>query len=116
MNLLNTMTYETVDLGLPKFDFSYGFRLSEIATEIDSEFLFDDGMFENLSPGIAMGDLFQETRIVMNESGVSSATDPIRTDVPPEGARSLILNRPMLFVIIDKNIDGVRTIGRVVTP
>lgn len=118
-------TYEKVNVTLPKFEFSYGFKLDEILqalgmTDAYSENKADFSAMmdpEKCPNGLILDSVLQKTYILVNETGTEAAavTAAIMTEgcaSMPEKIYDFTADRPFTFAVRDNTTGELLFLGR----
>ncbi len=122
--IIKSMEPAFVTLGLPKFEFSSDFNLSDQLASLGMPDVFDrnNADFSGMTGGrdLFMSDVVHKAFVAVDEKGTeaAAATLPIITlgGAMPPGDISLIVDRPFIFVIRDLGTGQILFFGRVLNP
>ena len=126
MDLLNKPEYAKLSVGIPKFTFDYALSLNETLKAMGMETPFDgqeadfSSMAHSANGNLYIGDVFHKTHISVDEAGTKAAAVTIveiveECAVEYEGY-SVILDRPFVFMILDRNTNLPVFMGIVLNP
>jgi serpin B len=121
-NLLNSRSKETVITDMPKYSFDYKILLNDALKEMGMPTAFSaDADFTGLN---SLGETYiskvlHKTHITVNEAGTKAAAATV-VEMTKNGisldAKTVSLNRPFLFMILDENTNLPVFIGCVTDP
>ncbi|ELY60151.1 serine protease inhibitor family protein [Natronococcus amylolyticus DSM 10524] len=112
---------------LPRFEFDAGFGLTDVLAELGIERAFDpdranfDGMvpLEEIDGNLFVGDVRHEAFVAVDEEGTEAAAATgveMEADSAPAVDFRMVVDRPFLFLIRDRETDATLFLGRVVDP
>ena len=120
LDLFKDPVHQKVSVLLPKFTFDYSKSMSEILKSMGMKEAFDDTKadFSNLSETpLFISDVIHKTRIEVTEKGTRAAAVTAvivaENDCEPEIIKSVYLDRPFVFMIVDTEQNLPIFIGRV---
>ncbi len=121
--ILNGMQPTSVDLGLPKFEFTKDFGLSDVLKELGMPNAFDRDLadFSGMTGGkdLFIGDVIHKAFVAVDEEGTEAAAATI-VIMEFAGAAmyevNLQVDRPFIFIIRDTVNGQILFIGRVMNP
>ncbi len=120
-NWINQYNKADVSLSMPKFTFEYEKEFNDALKNLGLGIAFTDdadfGGISDIRTKIAF--VKQKTFIEVNEKGTEAAAVTlvgIETTNSTGSRRSILLNRPFLFVITEKNTNAICFIGKVGLP
>ena len=116
------LTYDIVDISIPKFKFEYGTRLinDELKT-LGLQHAFDDADFSRMTPeGVYISRVLHKAFIEINEKGSEAAAativEIIKYNNEPNPNPQFIANRPFLFAICHQPTSTILFVGKVANP
>ncbi|MDG5759992.1 serpin family protein [Natronococcus sp. A-GB1] len=112
---------------LPRFEFDAGFGLTDVLAELGIERAFDpdranfDGMvpLEEIDENLFVGDVRHEAYVAVDEEGTEAAAATgveMEADSAPAVDFRMVVDRPFLFLIRDRETGATLFLGRVVDP
>ncbi|WP_394741594.1 serpin family protein [Natronococcus roseus] len=112
---------------LPRFEFDAGFDLTDALAELGIERAFDpdranfDGMvpLEEIDENLFVDDVRHETYVAVDEEGTEAAAATgveMEADSAPAVDFRMVVDRPFLFLIRDRETGATLFLGRVVDP
>lgn len=119
--ILRGMEETDVEIYLPKFKLGYKSQLVNALQKNNLTNLFLNGNFSRISDeDLEVSDVVHETKIEVNEEGAEAAGVTgvllgVRSG-PPANVEQMIVNRPFVFVIHDKENNLPLFIGKIVSP
>lgn len=121
--LVDSASHETVNTSLPKFSFDYSTSLKPVLQSMGMKLPFEDGGADftglNEYPTTFIADVLHKTYIAVDEKGTKAGavTAVIMADnaVPAE-PKTVYLNRPFIFMILDNQNNLPVFIGYVLDP
>jgi serpin B len=122
--LRDALRWQSVDLTLPKFKFTSEFRLKDALKELGMSIAFSpQADFSGITTetDLAISDAIHKAYIDVNERGAEAAAATAVVVVESSGAQpeepvTVRIDRPFLFLIVDKPTDAVLFLGRVARP
>lgn len=122
--LRGALQRQAVDLMLPKFKFASEFRLKDALKQLGMSIAFSpQADFSGITTetDLAISDAIHKAYIDVNERGAEAAAATavviVETSAPqPEEPIMVRIDRPFLFLIVDKPTDAVLFLGRVARP
>jgi serpin B len=124
-NLIKDKSEGNVNAGIPKFKSEYSIELVEPLKEIGLKECFDDKkanfskMVNGLKDNIYVSDVLHKTFISVDTEGTKAAAATkveMRTKGAPLILKSIILNRPFVYAIVDNETKLPLFIGTMVEP
>ena len=123
MDIKNNMETHELTLGMPRFRFSFSTSLKPVLSSMGIERAFDNRAdFGGISDmPLYLSDVLQKTYISVDEEGAeAAAATGIRTGAmsmpKPAERKTMILDRPFMYAIIDNATGEVMFAGRVTEP
>ncbi|MBQ1546658.1 MAG: serpin family protein [Clostridia bacterium] len=126
-NLLNSASFDTVKIKLPKFSFDTDYRMKSMLGEMGMPTAFDAGSADftdlavsNIGNNISIGEVIHKAHIELDEYGTKAAavTAIIMTDngamIDPEPPKAITLDRPFVFAICDMDEKQPIFIGSII--
>ncbi len=125
--VLNKLSYNEVNLQLPKFEMESSIQLSPILSELGMLSAFDPdtanfaGILDSPDP-VAISDMMHRARIAVDEFGTeaAAATAIVWALAEPESHKpkpiEFVVDRPFLFLIRDDKTGSILFLGRMVHP
>ena len=123
-NLLNTQSC-TVDVGIPQFESNYDAEMKDILTEMGLGSFFDPATADFSKMGSAQYNLYvssviHKTTLTLDDNGTKAAAITLvsRNEgaaVLPEDLKTVILDRPFVYMIVESQTDIPVFIGTVMT-
>jgi serpin B len=112
---------------LPRFEFDAGFGLTDVLAELGIERAFDpdranfDGMvpLEEIDENLFVNDVRHEAYVAVDEEGTEAAAATgaeVGADSAPAVDFRMVVDRPFLFLIRDRETGATLFLGRVVDP
>lgn len=101
-----------VTLSLPKFDFNQKIDMKEVLVNSGGAFIFDDQAdFDSIHEDLYFTSLTQETKIAVDEYSISAASATLMGSgmggfIEPKKVE-MILNRPFIMCVVDRNTQTV---------
>jgi serpin B len=122
--VLSGMQDKSIQLGLPRFNFSSDITLKQVLKNMGMPDAFDPNLanFSGMTgeESLYIDDVFHKAFIIVNEKGTeaaaASAVVTILASGPVTPSETMILDRPFLFIIRDKDSGQILFIGRVLDP
>ena len=121
--ILNEMQPVSASLGLPKFDFTKDFNLSNTLKDMGMPDVFDRDRadFSGMTGGrdLFIGNVLHKAFVAVDEEGTEAAAATaiiMETTSAPMFDVSLTIDRPFIFLIRDKVTGQILFIGRVLNP
>jgi len=121
--ILNEMQPVSASLGLPKFDFTKDFNLSDTLKDMGMPDVFDRDRadFSGMTGGrdLFIGNVLHKAFVAVDEEGTEAAAATaiiMETTSAPMFDVSLTIDRPFIFLIRDKVTGQILFIGRVLNP
>lgn len=122
--ILSEMTYQRVDLEMPKFDFESDINANDplIALGMGPAFDPDSADFSGITDveDLMITDVLHKATITVDEEGTEAAAATAVivgvTSAMPEDPVSLVIDRPFLFLIRHQPTNTVLFMGRVIQP
>jgi len=122
--ILTQMQSTSVELGLPKFNFTSEFKLSDQLSQLGMPNAFDENRadFSGMTGGrdVYIDNVIHKAFVTVDEKGTEAAAATAvviaPTSIEPVETITLIINRPFIFVIRDKPSGQILFIGRVLDP
>jgi serpin B len=117
--LQNDMTPGKMDIGLPKFTFSYEIKLNDVLSEMGMPTAFtDQADFTKMNPkgGLMLSFVKQNTFVAVDEKGTEAAAVTTGGISVTSAPMPTLCNRPFLFVIHEKKSGTVLFVGRIADP
>lgn len=107
-----------VMLALPKFRFAYGIALNDALKALGMEIAFEPGLadFTNMieGGGVWIDTVLHKSFIEVNEKGTEAAA--ITSVEMFRSCPTIILNRPFLFAVREKDSGAILFMGKIVNP
>merc|ERR1719420_1620793 len=120
--IINGMEETEVDIFLPKFKLSYKSELVNVLQKKGLTNLFQNGDFSRISDDeeLEVSDIVHETKIEVNEvgseaAGVTGILLGVRSG-PSANVEQMVVDRPFVFVIHDKQNNIPLFIGKIAAP
>lgn len=123
-NLLNTQSC-TVDVGIPQFESNYDAEMKDILTEMGLGSFFDPATADFSKLGSAQYNLYvssviHKTTLTLDDNGTKAAAITLVSQdegaaVLPEDLKTVILDRPFVYMIVESQTDIPVFIGTVMT-
>lgn len=123
-NLLNTQSC-TVDVGIPQFESNYDAEMKDILTEMGLGSFFDPATADFSKLGSAQYNLYvssviHKTTLTLDDKGTKAAAITLVSQdegaaAPPEDLKTVILDRPFVYMIVESQTDIPVFIGTVMT-
>lgn len=122
---VQSMTSETVNLSLPKFEFTFDTSMVETMRDLGMTTAFTDAAeFDTMtgsSNELAISDILHKCYIRVDEEGAEAAavTEVIMAETamaPQEDVKNFTADRPFLFAIYDETDNTVLFLGAVANP
>ncbi len=121
--LLGRFAQATVDLSLPKFEFSTARKLGETLQALGMHHAFNDADFSGmtLDDRLFISEVIHQAFVKVDESGTEAAAATAvvvdrETAVEPGNNQTVHADRPFLFFIRDEQTQAILFAGRVVNP
>ena len=121
--ILNEMQPVSASLGLPKFDFTKDFNLSNTLKDMGMPDVFDRDRadFSGMTGGrdLFIGNVLHKAFVAVDEEGTEAAAATaiiMETTSAPMFDVSLTIDRPFIFLIRDEVTGQILFIGRVLNP
>jgi serpin B len=108
-----------MDIGLPKFTFSYEIKLNDVLSEMGMPTAFtDQADFSKMNPkgGLMLSFVKQNTFVAVDEKGTEAAAVTTGGISVTSAPMPTLCNRPFLFVIHEKKSGTVLFVGRIADP
>jgi serpin B len=123
-NLLQNPVQEDVSVSIPKFETSYDTELSKALTDMGMELPFQDGAdFTGLGKaddGICISRILHKTFLSVDETGTKAAAATVvemtKSAVEDIIFHSVYLNRPFVYMVIDRETNLPLFIGTMLDP
>jgi serpin B len=120
-NLLLSKKEEKVLIGLPKINYQSEINLKELFSNYKINEVFDNNpnLTKMTEEQTKFSKVTQKVKISFGEKGTISTTIPKNNNEvysKEEYTKSVILNRPFAFVIINNETNEILLIGKVITP
>ncbi len=121
----NPMTGMGGQVGIPKFSFDYEISMNDTLKSLGVERAFDgagadfSSMARSTRGNICIGDVLHKTHITVDEEGTKAAAATkveIVEECAPVEEWSVILDRPFVFLILDRNTNLPIFVGVVLNP
>ena len=123
-NLLNTQSC-TVDVGIPQFKTDYAAEMKDILTDMGLGSFFDPATADFSKLGSAQYNLYvssviHKTTLTLDDNGTKAAAITLVSQdegaaAPPEDLKTVILDRPFVYMIVESQTDIPVFIGTVMT-
>ena len=123
-NLLNTQSC-TVDVGIPQFESNYDAEMKDILTDMGLGSFFDPATADFSKLGSAQYNLYvssviHKTTLTLDDKGTKAAAITLVSQdegaaAPPEDLKTVILDRPFVYMIVESQTDIPVFIGTVMT-
>lgn len=123
-NLLNTQSC-TVDVGIPQFKTDYAAEMKDIMTDMGLGSFFDPATADFSKLGSAQYNLYvssviHKTTLTLDDNGTKAAAITLVSQnegaaAPPEDLKTVILDRPFVYMIVESQTDIPVFIGTVMT-
>ena len=123
-NLLNTQSC-TVDVGIPQFESNYDAEMKDILTDMGLDSFFDPATADFSKMGSAQYNLYvssviHKTTLTLDDNGTKAAAITLVSQdegaaVLPEDLKTVILDRPFVYMIVESQTDIPVFIGTVMT-
>ena len=123
-NLLNTQSC-TVDVGIPQFKTDYAAEMKDIMTDMGLGSFFDPATADFSKLGSAQYNLYvssviHKTTLTLDDKGTKAAAITLVSQnegaaAPPEDLKTVILDRPFVYMIAESQTDIPVFIGTVMT-
>lgn len=122
--ILTKTQLTSVELGLPKFNFTNKFGLSDQLSQLGMPDAFDENRadFSGMTGGrdVYIDDVIHKAFVTVDEKGTEAAAATAAVIAPssiePTEPITLVIDRPFVFVIRDKPSGQILFIGRVLDP
>lgn len=122
--ILQSLSYRSVALTMPKFRFACGFRLADALATMGMPVAFsDDADFSGMTGGtdLFVSDVLHKAFVAVDEEGTEAAAATaavmVPTMAPPRSMPiDLCIDHPFLFVIRDIQTGTLLFVGRVLEP
>lgn len=121
--ILNGMQPASVALGLPKFEFTKDFGLSDALTNLGMSNAFDSDLadFSGMTgkKDLFIGNVIHKAFVAVDEKGTEAAAATaviMETTSAPMWDVNLLIDRPFIFIIRDTVNGQILFIGRVMNP
>ena len=115
--IVKDLAPDYIDLTMPKFSFRSRFRLNAVLCDMGMPSAFGGADFSGMGPtGLSIAHVFHQAFVAVDESGTeaAAATAVIIRESSPSG--DMVIDRPFLFFIRDKETGSVLFVGRVLDP
>ena len=123
-NLLNTQSC-TVDVGIPQFESNYDAEMKDILTDMGLGSFFDPATADFSKLGSAQYNLYvssviHKTTLTLDDKGTKAAAITLVSQdegaaAPPEDLKTVILDRPFVYMIVENQTEIPVFIGTVMT-
>lgn len=123
-NLMNTQSC-TVDVGIPQFKTDYAAEMKDILTDMGLGSFFDPATADFSKLGSAQYNLYvssviHKTTLTLDDKGTKAAAITLVSQdegaaAPPEDLKTVILDRPFVYMIVESQTDIPVFIGTVMT-
>lgn len=123
-DLLNTQSC-TVDVGIPQFKTDYAAEMKDILTDMGLGSFFDPATADFSKLGSAQYNLYvssviHKTTLTLDDKGTKAAAITLVSQdegaaAPPEDLKTVILDRPFVYMIVESQTDIPVFIGTVMT-
>lgn len=123
-NLLNTQSC-TVDVGIPQFEAEYQAEMKDILTDAGLGSFFEPATADFSKLGSAQYNLYvssviHKTTLTLDDKGTKAAAITLVSQdegaaAPPEDLKTVILDRPFVYMIVESQTDIPVFIGTVMT-
>ena len=123
-NLLNTQSC-TVDVGIPQFESNYAAEMKDILTDMGLGSFFDPATADFSKLGSAQYNLYvssviHKTTLTLDDNGTKAAAITLVSQnegaaAPPEDLKTVVLDRPFVYMIVESQTDIPVFIGTVMT-
>ena len=117
--LQKTLTTGQIDIGLPKFSFSYEIKLNTVLTSLGMPTAFTDrANFTKISRNgrLLLSSVKQNTFVAVDETGTEAAAVTTGEISVTSAPMAYLCNRPFVFVIHEKSSGTVLFTGKVADP
>ncbi len=117
--LQKTLTPGKIDIGLPKFSFSYDINLNSVLTSLGMPTAFTDRAdFSKISRngGLFLSKVKQNTFVAVDETGTEAAAVTTGTISQTSLPQPYLCDRPFVFIIHEKTSGTVLFTGKVADP
>ena len=123
-NLLNTQSC-TVDVGIPQFESNYAAEMKDILTDMGLGSFFNPVGADFSKLGSAQYNLYvssviHKTTLTLDDNGTKAAAITLVSQnegaaAPPEDLKTVVLDRPFVYMIVESQTDIPVFIGTVMT-
>ncbi|MFC2039051.1 serpin family protein [Chloroflexota bacterium] len=119
--IIPDITYQQVDLSLPKFEFESEFSLKQTLAEMGMPAAFSGGAdFSGMtgSQGLFISEVVHKSFVLVDETGTEAAAATaviMKESAAPMGIR-VAVDRPFIFLIRDIQTEAILFAGRVMNP
>jgi serpin B len=106
-----------VNLTMPKFDFDMDINLKEELSAMGMTDPFGDADFSGIGGGLFITDALHKATITLDEEGTEAAAVTgiaMEESLPP--STDLVIDRPFIFAIVDRESGTILFLGRVIDP
>ena len=119
--ILRSLTPTRLELEMPKWTYNSGFQLKDALTKLGMGHAFENADFSGMSEKeqLAISDVYHKAFVAVDEEGTEAAAATgvvMRATAAAPPPQQLVLDRPFVYLIYDRDTTSVLFLGQVVDP
>ena len=116
--LLDNMEFQSIDVYLPRFQFSNEYKLKDTLFDMRMERVFDDADLSGINgeKGLAVSEVYHQAFIDVNEEGTEASAATAGVVSIGMKHEPFVADHPFIFIIRDNHKDTILFMGVVNDP